>query len=551
MLIVLDNARDDAQVRPLLPGTRSCMVLVTSRSQLAGLAATDGAHLLTLDVLTSAEARDMLARRLGPQRVTGEPEAVAELSGLCARLPLALSIAAARAAARPGLRLAAVAAELRDSQARLDELDTGDASASVRAVFSWSCQQLSEPAARMFWLLGVHPGPDITAPAAASTAGVPPPQGREALRDLARAHLVSEHLPGRYTCHDLLRAYAAEQAHSHCSADELRAALTRARDHYLHTAQAASGILYPARQPLQLRAPEPGVTPEHLTSHARAEGWFLAEHETLLAVIAQSARAEATPHAWQLPVVLADFLLRHGHWHDLAATQHAALAAARELGDQVGQAHAHHDLGSASLRFVASDDAGMHLRRALSLFQQLGQRADQARSHISLAAVFQQQGQHDEALRHTDQALSLYLESGLQAGAAHALSHVGWYHARLGDYQQALDASEQALRMNRDVGSPLLEAHTWDHLGFALHHLSRHADAISCYERALSLLQEVSDRYEQAGVLTRLGDAHEASGDLQAARQAWQQALAIFDDLQHPDAEQIFAKLHCLETAAD
>jgi DNA-binding SARP family transcriptional activator/Tfp pilus assembly protein PilF len=549
MLVVLDNARDDAQVRPLLPGSHGCMALITSRSQLAGLAATDGAHLLTLDVLTSSDARGLLARRLGPERITGEPEAVTELTRLCARLPLALSIAAARAAARPSLRLAALASELRDSPARLDELDTGDASASVRAVFSWSCQQLSGPAARMFRLHGVHPGPDITAPAAASMAGVPLPEGREALRDLARAHLVSEHLPGRYTCHDLLHAYAAEQARAHCSAAGLWAARSRLRDHYLHTARAASAILYPARQPLQLRPPEPGVTPERLASHAEAQAWFRAEHQTLLAVIAQSARADAGPQAWQLPVVLADFLNRHGHWHDLAATQDAALAAAREFGDQAGEAHAHHGLGTASLRFVSSEKADMHLRVALGLFQQLGHRADEAHTHLSLAAVSQQRGQHGEALRHTDQALSLYRESGLQAGAAHAMSNVGWYHAWLGDYPQALSTAEQALRMNRDVGNPLLEAHTWDHLGFALHHLSRHADAIGCYERALGLLQEVSDRYEQAGILTRLGDTHQARSDGGAARQAWQQALAILDDLQHPDAEQIFARLRFLGTA--
>lgn len=549
MLIVLDNARDGAQVRPLLPGSRACLALVTSRSQLTGLAATDGAHLLTLDVLTSVEARELLTRRLGPERVTSEPAAVAELTGLCARLPLALSIAAGRAAAHPGLPLAALAAGLRDSQAPLDELDAGDASASVRAVFSWSCQQLSGSAARMFRLIGVHPGPDITAPAAASMAGVPLPQMREALRDLARAHLVTEHPPGRYACHDLLRAYAAEQARSHDSDAGLRTALSRARDHYLHTAQAASSILYPSHQPLLLRPPQPGVTPEHLTGHTRAQAWLRAEHQVLLAVIAQLARTEAGPQIWQLPVVLADFLNRHGHWHDLEATQGAALTAAQELGDQAGQAHAHHGLGTARLRFSSSDDADTHLRQALSLFQQLGDRAGQARTHLTLALVLQQQGEHSEALRHTDQALSLYREAGHQAGAAHALSNAGWYHARLGHYQQALTTSEQALRMNRDVGSRLVEAHTWDHVGFALHHLSRHADAITCYQRALYLLQEVSDRYEQAAVLTRLGDAHEATSDPQAARLAWQQAQAIFYDLHHPDAEQISAKIRYLETA--
>jgi DNA-binding SARP family transcriptional activator len=215
VLVVLDNARDDAHVRPLLPGSRGCMVLVTSRSQLIGLAAADGAHILTLGVLSTAEAREMLTARLGTKRVWAEPEAVAELTELCSRLPLALSIAAGRAVARPGQRLAGLAAELQQSDTRLDELDTGDPRASVRAAFSWSCRQLSEPAAQLFRLVGAHPGPDITAPAAARLADLPLPQAQDALRDLARAHLVSEHLPGRYACHDLLRAYAAEQSRRH------------------------------------------------------------------------------------------------------------------------------------------------------------------------------------------------------------------------------------------------------------------------------------------------------------------------------------------------
>lgn len=549
ILVVLDNARDEAQVRPLLPGGRSCVVLVTSRSQLAGLAATEGAQIISLDVMTSAEANQMLARRLGPDRVTGEPGAVIELIALCAGLPLALSIVAGRAATRPGLRLAELASALRDSHARLDELSTGDASASARTAFSWSYQQLSGPAARMFRLVGVHPGPDIAAPAAASMAGVPLPHARDALRGLARAHLVSEHLPGRYTFHDLLRVYAAGQASCDCTEADLRAAMNRARDHYLHTAQAASSILYPPCQPLLLRPPAPGVAPEHLTSYVQAEDWFRAEHQTLLATIDHSVRTQAYPQAWQLAAVLADFLYRHGHWRDLAATQHAALTAARELGDETGQAHAHRGLGTAILRSGPSDIAETHLRNALALFRQLGDRAEQARTLINLAAVLQEQDKHSEALRCSERAFSLYLESGLQAGAAHALSNAGWYRARLGHYEQALTASEEALRINHDVGNRLVEAHTLDHLGFALHHLGRHADAIACYRRALGLLQEVSDRYEQAHVLTRLGDTHVATSDPQAARDAWQQAQAIFDDLRHPKAKQVCDKIHILEKA--
>jgi hypothetical protein len=264
--------------------------VVTSRSQLTGLAAAEGAQLLTLDVLTRAESRDLLAGRLGYERVAAEPAAVTELTGLCAGLPLALAIAAARAAARPGLRLAALAAELRGTQSRLDGLSTGDPATDVRTVFSWSCQQLSEPAARMFRLLGLHPGPDITAAAAASLAGVPPGHARQTLAELARAHLITEHAPGRYACHDLLRAYAAEQAASHDSDAARRAAVHRMLDHYLHTASAASILLHSDRSPVTLSCPQPLVRPEELADREQALAWFRAERQVLLAAISQALR---------------------------------------------------------------------------------------------------------------------------------------------------------------------------------------------------------------------------------------------------------------------
>ena len=208
VLVILDNARDAAQVRPLLPGSRSCLALVTSRARLPGLAATEGARLVPLDVLTADEAHELLASRLG-ERARAEADAAQQLTEACSRLPLALSIVAARVAARPYLPLADLARELADAQGRLEALDAGDPVASVRAVFSWSCEQLSGPAARMFRLLGLHAGPDVTIAAAASLAGVDRGQAAAAVAELADAHLIAEHAPGRYAFHDLLRAYAA------------------------------------------------------------------------------------------------------------------------------------------------------------------------------------------------------------------------------------------------------------------------------------------------------------------------------------------------------
>jgi DNA-binding SARP family transcriptional activator len=247
LLVLLDNARDASHVRPLLPGSPGCLVIITSRCQLTGLIATEGAHPLVLNVLAEDEARDLLARRLGADRLDREPSAGYELATLCARLPLALAIVAARAAGRPGLALAELAAELRDRHRRLDALEAGDPATDVRAVFSWSYEELSAPCARLFRLLGLHPGPDITPAAAASLAAIPASQARRLLGELARAHLLTEHVPGRFTFHDLLRAYAAEQARTRHSDTERRAATHRLLDHYLHTAGAASRPASPAR----------------------------------------------------------------------------------------------------------------------------------------------------------------------------------------------------------------------------------------------------------------------------------------------------------------
>ncbi len=261
ILVLLDNARDPAQVRPLLPGSPGCMVVITSRSELTGLVCADGARPLSIDVLTIAEAHQLLAARLGATRLTAEPAAAAELIALCARLPLALAVTAARAAAHPRFPLAALAAELRDARARIDALTTGEDATDLSAVFSWSYRQLSPDTARMFRLLGLHPGPDITDAAAASLAGLPRPDARRLLLELTRGHLLAEPAPGRYALHDLLRAYAAGQAAAADDEETRQAAVGRMLDHYLHTAYAATLLLKPSREPTVLTPPCPASRP--------------------------------------------------------------------------------------------------------------------------------------------------------------------------------------------------------------------------------------------------------------------------------------------------
>jgi DNA-binding SARP family transcriptional activator/Tfp pilus assembly protein PilF len=543
VLILLDNARDPAQVRPLLPAAPGALVLITSRSELTGLAAADGARPLSLDVLTDTEAHQLIAERIGAARVAAEPAAADELIRLCARLPLALAIAAARAAAQPAFPLAALAAELGDARGRLDALSTGEDVTDVRAVLSWSYQSLPAPAARLFRLLAVHPGPDITAPAAASLAALPLPEARALLRELTRCHLLAESAPHRYACHDLLRTYAVELVNAEDTESERQAALGRTLDHYLHTAHTAAMLLNAHRGPISPPRPRPGTQPEELDGHGQALAWLTAEHRVLLAAIGQAPKAGFDVHAWQLPWAMVDYFNWQGHWHDLAMTQHSALAAAQRLGDTAAQADVHRTIGQARFGLRSWDEARAHLSRALALYRDLGDRDGQARTHIALGHVLDRMGLCREALGHARHALSLFEEGGARAGQARALNNLGWYHARLGDFREALVRSRQALGLQREVGDRCGEARTWDSLGYAHHHLGHYAKAARCYQQAIGLFVDLGDRHGQAETLTHLGDMRRAASSPQAAVETWRQALDILEALHHPDADQVRDKL--------
>jgi len=543
VLVVLDNARDTAQVRPLLPGTPSCRVLVTSRNQLSGLVAADGAHPIALDLLTPAEARQLLARRLGTDRVTAESRAVEEIITRCAQLPLALAIAAARAATHPNLPLAVLAGELRDASQRLDALTTDDPATDVRAVFSWSYHALTPEAAQLFRLLGVHPGPDISIAAAASLAGLPVPRVRHLLAELARANLHVESAPGRHTSHDLLRAYATELAHLTDDDQQLHAATHRLLDHYLHAAHTAAHVLDPMRGQLSLTPPQQGIVFEPPADHQQALAWFTAERDVLLATIDRAAATGWDTHAWQTAWILGDFLHRRGQWHDFSTAAGVALAAAQRLADPAVQARAHRNLAFAYTRLNRFDDAHSHLRVALDLYREAGDPAGRAHTHHILAFMLGRQGHHAEAIEHDRQALDLYLARGHRAGQADALTMLGWHSAQLVDDRQALVYCEEALALHQELGDRSGQANTWDCLGFIHHRHGSKTQAISSYQRALELYRDIGDDPQEAAALNRLGEIHFATGDIDAARSSWQLALTIMDQLDHPDANAVRAKL--------
>jgi len=543
MLVLLDNARDADQVRPLLPGLPGCLVLITSRNQLSGLIAAQAAHLISVDLLTSVEARQLLASRVGGERLAAEPTATTDIIASCARLPLALTIVAARAATYPNFSLAALARELREIHGRLDALSGEDAATDLQAAFSWSYRALTPGVARLFRLLGLHPGPDISAPAAASLAGEPLSQIKAMLRELTRSNLISEHRPGRYLLHDLLRAYASDLAHRLDTAEDRRNAVVRMLDHYLHTAFSSARLLYPMRVPIAIGLPQPGVTPEFVADLGQALNWFDADYAVLLAAITAAQESGRHVHTWQLAWTLIDYQDRRGYWQDWVSVSRAAVAATREVADASVRAASYRSLSRALFYSDQQEEAGAHLLHALELCRSVDDTAGQAHTQHALASMTGRLGRHTEALLHAREALDLYRAAGQQEGEAVALNAVGWHHAKLGEYAEALSYCEESLTLLHKVGDRQGQADTWDSLGIAHHHLGNYPQALECFQRAIDLHREVGDLRFEAENHLHLGDTHQALEAPQAAEAAWRKALAIFEDLQHPDAALVRARL--------
>ncbi|MBO4205652.1 ATP-binding protein [Micromonospora echinofusca] len=543
ILVLLDNAHDADQVRPLLPSSPGCLVLVTSRNQMPGLVAAEGAHPLLLDLLGPTEARELLGRRLGTARVAAEPAAVDRIVVASAGLPLALAIVAARAAIHPDFGLTRLADELHAARGSLDGFAGGETAADVRAVLSWSYRSLAPPVAALFRLLGLHPGPDLSVAAAASLAGVPVAEVRPALAALTRANLLTEQSPGRYTLHDLLRVYAVEQSTLTDSAAGRQAATGRLLDHYLHTAYRADLLLSPHRDHIDLPPARPGAILSDLRDRDEAWAWLAAEHRPLLAAVALATAGGPGTHAWQLAWSINTYLDRSGAWQDQSTAQQLALRAAEQVGDRTGQARAHRNRGVACLRLGSFDEAHEHLAQALRLHDALGDHVGAARTELNLGILAERQGRYGQALDHAQRAFDRFASAGHAHGQANALNNIGWYHIQLGDHREAISYCRRALAEHQRIGNRYWQAHAWDSLGYAHHHLGEYAEAVDCYRQALSRWREAGERYYEATTLTHLGDTRHRAGDPGPARTAWRHALDILDQLAHPDAEQVRTRL--------
>ncbi len=527
MLVVLDNAATEEQVRPLLPGRAGVMVLVTSRDSLPGLVARDGARRLELDVLPAADAIALLRALIG-ERVEADPAAARTLAEQCARLPLALRVAAELAAARPQIPLAELTAELACEERRLDLLDAGgDQRAAVTSVFSWSYCQLPPAAARMFRVLGLHPSPDFDCFAAAALSGTGADEASRLLVMLARAHLIQPVGSQRFGMHDLLRAYAARLASAHDGLQARQAARTRLFDYYLASAVAAMNVLVPVER-RQFDLPAETVVPDLTGPLARI--WLDAERATLVAVAACTAR-----HGWPRTTIrLAETLSRYldGGYHAeaLAIYTHAEQAA-RDCGDHVTRIRNLARIASLySCQARYPQAIGLY-RRALAAAQEVDDRSCKMLILGEIGTMRLQQGRYRQAAGCQGQALALAGELGRTLSEVIALDNLGTIYLLRGRYQRGLEYQQHAFAIYRRLAPPADAAVSPPaDLGDDRDPQSRHQQIVVHYQRHIALSRQLGDRYSEADTLIRLGRISHRLGRHEQALTYNQEALALFRD---------------------
>jgi tetratricopeptide (TPR) repeat protein/DNA-binding XRE family transcriptional regulator len=525
VLVVLDNARDSDQVRPLLPGDPACAAVVTSRDALAGLVVADGARRLDLDVLPPAESAALLRALIGA-RAGADPEVLAELAGLCAGLPLALRIAAELAASRPRVPLAGLVSELR--AARLDYLDAGDDHADVRAVFSWSVRQLTDDVAGAFALLGLHPGEDLDADATAALTGTTPAKARRLLSRLHRASLLQARSPGRYGMHDLLRAYAREQAAARDPGGQCDQALTRLFDYYVAAAAAGMDVLVPAETHRRPRVAATTTALPDMPNEAGARAWLDAELANLVAVVARSAGHGRPRYAAALAGTLYRYLLMSGHLPEAQIIYGHALRAARQSADLAAEAAALNGLGSvASVKGRFSDAVGL-FEAALDCYRRCGDRAGEARLLGNLGTTEQRLHNHHVAAHYLRQAVIASQDAGDTLGVARALVELADSETEMGSRDQAADHLHRALPVLREARDPVGEAQALSRMGELSLASGQLTQAAGHFEQSLAIFRRIDHPAGVAAELCNLGDVSFGQGNYQQAVSYQRQAFAWF-----------------------
>lgn len=552
MLIVLDDARDAAQVRPLLPGTGTCTVIVTSRHRLSDLV---GSQLVDLDVLDDREAAELFTRIIGAERAEADPDAVRDVLAACAGLPLAIRIAGARLAARRGWSVRTLADRLADQRRRMDELAAGDL--AVRAAFQVSFDSLARPGirggidpARMFRALGVWQGPSIGLQAAAALVGEPEDLVEDALEVLVDANLLDSPAPDRYRFHDLLRAYAAERAEADEVPQAIEDAVRRLLSWYLRKADAATRTVAPYLDGVPLDPADPGCEPPAFATAEQALGWCEQERANLVAATRQAASHGLHDIAWKLPAAMKVCLDRLGYRPEWLTTHRIALASVRQLGDRPGEAWVLTNLGMV-LGQQHADDAVGYFEQALAIYREIGDRRYEAQVANALAFTYLILGRHEDAVAALLEALELQREVGRRYGEGVALCNLGEAYLELGRYEEAIASSQEALAIAREVGSARDEGYALYNLGRAHLELGRLAEAGGLFEQALAIHRAAGDRFGEAQDLRRIGTARAQDGRVTEAREAWTRSRRLFRGLgEDAQAAQLDADIKKLDVGS-
>jgi DNA-binding SARP family transcriptional activator len=549
LLVVLDNAHDAAQIRPLIPGTPACATLTTSRQTLAAL---QNAHVLSLDVLPFPEATELLKWIVGHDRVSADPTAAAEVVECCGRLPLALQIAGARLAARPTWPVGELARCLGDTTSRLDELATGDL--AVRASFDVSLRALhhspdptERAAVTAFGLLALPDGPHLSMAAAARLLDLPERAARAQVERLVDAHLLETPGPGRYQFHDLLRLYARDHATRlrQQSRRQRLAALTRLIGFYTATAWHTLTLLRPGDYRLATADPRWTSGGLKFDDAPAALAWLEAERPNLLAAVNQAATSPGIRGelAGQLAHAIFPFLLVRGYWQDSVQATQTALHIARQMGDLAAQAQAYNNLGGAQIRLGQFAEALDHHQESLAIRRKLGDRRGQGASLSNLGLIHERHGRYEEAMACQQESLAILRELGDRRGQAATLGNLGVVYQRQGRYEEAMACQQESLAIFRELGDRLGHAESLNDLGVVYQRHGQYGRALACHQESVAIFRELGDRYGQAEALRDLGAALVSAGHHQRARTAWQEALATFDQLGVPEADDLRARL--------
>ena len=558
MLLLLDNALDAAQVRPLIPGIGGCGVLVTCRSRLVGLA---GATTEYLDVLDEDEASELFTAVVGHRRVAAEPEAVRAVLAHCAGLPLAVRIAASRLASRPGWTVAHLAARLGDERERLDTLTLDSADAAVRATFRMSYAQLvqaeqrgASDAGRAFRGLGLAPLAEIGAGAAAALLGETPREAERLLEQLVDVSLLESPAPGRYRMHDLLRTYAQECAAHDESEAWRQAAVRRLVAWYLRSAEQAMDLIYPHRRQFPSEAADSGaagVTGLRFDDADQALEWCESERTNLVAITRLAGDAGLDTEAWLLPAVLLHFFNMRGHLREWLESFTVGLRHARRAGSSAGEAWMLGGLSMAHRTLEEYDLALAQCEEAVEVCRRSGDLHGEATHLSALASVLHLLGRTPESVLWFERALPLRRQVGDTSGIAATLNNLGFVHQANGDADRAAACYREALEICRGSGLRYLEAAVLDGLGSASQDLGSTAAAVSSIRAAIVIRAQIGDSMGEAVSQENLGDVLAADGQHQQARDAWESAATILRRSNHPGETRVKAKLAALAALSD